>query len=577
MTFIESVYQRFTPETSRRFVRAPLSCGEVLLPLIVEPAGVKHFIQTQERLVQDAIDGLIASSGGALNRLNGFPEIKVVVRADWKKDRVAVISGGGSGHEPAHAGFVGKGMLTAAVCGEVFASPSVGAVLAAIRAVTGPPGCLLVVKNYTGDRLNFGLAAERAKEEGLNVSMVVVSDDVSIAESAQPRGIAGTLFVHKVAGYLAEAGEDLERVTKGAQDVADGTKSLGLALTTCHPPGSSDKETLSAEEAELGLGIHGEPGVAKIPMASADELMSRVCQELTKSLAEGDLVVLLNNLGTVTPLEMSVLTGALLKTELGKRAELLLGPSPLMTSYDMKGFSISALVLDDALRKALTARVEPVHWPAPRKPVQPEPLPLPPTEATNFQVSENSRTKSALQALCKVLKEARERLNSLDAKIGDGDAGDTFYTAASSIEKKLDQMPLDDPKQLLKAISQTLSHGMGGSSGALLSLFTQAASTQFQGNWSEALLAGTDKMMEYGGAKIGDRTMLDALVPALEALNNGQSLAEAAQIADQKAQATAQLEQAGAGRSSYLKEESLKGVEDPGARAVALAFQALGE
>ena len=549
----------------------------MLLPLIVEPAGVKHFIQTKDKLVQDAVEGLVAASGGALNRLDGFPEIKVVVRADWEKDRVAVISGGGSGHEPAHAGFVGKGMLTAAVCGEIFASPSVEAVLAAIRAVTGPSGCLLVVKNYTGDRLNFGLAAERAKDEGLQVSMVVVSDDVSIAESAQPRGIAGTLFVHKVAGFLAEAGEDLESVTKGARDVADRSKSLGLALTTCHPPGSSDKETLQAEEAELGLGIHGEPGVAKIPMASAEELMSKVCQGLTKSLPEGGaLAVLLNNLGSVTPLEMSVLTQALLKTELGKRAELLIGPGPLMTSYDMKGFSVSALVLDEAVSKALTAQVEPAGWPVPSKLVQPKPLPLPATQATDFKASENSRTKSALQSLCRALKEARERLNSLDAKIGDGDAGDTFYTAASSIEKRLDQMPLDDPKQLLSAISQTLSHGMGGSSGALLSLFTQAASTHFQGNWSEALLAGTDKMMEYGGAKVGDRTMLDALVPALEALKNGKTLSEAAQIADQKAQATAQLEQAGAGRSSYLNEESLKGVEDPGARAVALAFQALG-
>ena len=536
---------------------------------------VKHFIEEQDKLVQDALEGLVAASGGTLNRLDGFPDIKVILRTDWKKDRVAVISGGGSGHEPAHAGFVGKGMLTAAVCGEVFASPSVEAVLAAIRAVTGSAGCLLVVKNYTGDRLNFGLAAERAKEEGLKVQMVVVSDDVSIAESAQPRGIAGTLFVHKVAGFLAESGENLERVTKGARAAAEASKSLGLALTTCHPPGSSDKETLASDQVELGLGIHGEPGVAKIAMASAEELMWKVCEELEKSLSDGPLAVMLNNLGAVPPLEMSLLVRSLLKTKLGGRIELLLGPGHLMTSYDMKGFSVSALVLDDTLREALCAEVGPSCWPVPVKPSKPDPIAFSASDSFNFEASENPEIRADLLSICTFLKEARERLNSLDAKIGDGDAGDTFYTAASAVEKKLDQLPLNDSKQLLSAISQTLSHAMGGSSGALLSILTQSASTHFEDDWAEALLAGTHKMMEYGGAQVGDRTMLDALVPALEALKEGKSFREAALLADEKAKATAQLGEAGAGRSSYLNEESLKGVEDPGARAVALAFQAL--
>ena len=129
---------------------------------------MSQFINAKDSLVTDAVDGLLETSGGALTRLDGYPHIKVVCRADWDKSRVALISGGGSGHEPAHAGFVGKGMLTAAVCGEVFASPSVDAVLAGILAVTGKAGCLLIVKNYTGDRLNFGLAAERARAFGLD-------------------------------------------------------------------------------------------------------------------------------------------------------------------------------------------------------------------------------------------------------------------------------------------------------------------------------------------------------------------------------------------------------------------------
>ena len=165
-----------------------------------------HFINSKETIVTDAIDGFLLGRGNTITRLDGYPDIKVVVRSDWKKEKVALISGGGSGHEPAHAGFVGRGLLTAAVCGEIFASPSVDAVLAGILAVTGPSGCLLIVKNYTGDRLNFGLAAEKARALGLKVEVVIVDDDIALPNDIQARGIAGTVFVHKVAGAQAEQG-----------------------------------------------------------------------------------------------------------------------------------------------------------------------------------------------------------------------------------------------------------------------------------------------------------------------------------------------------------------------------------
>src|SRR5579862_3344765 len=157
---------------------------------------MSHFINRRDAIVTEAIDGFLSTSPpGAVARLDGFPEIKVVLRADWDRAKVAVVSGGGSGHEPAHAGFVGRGALTAAVCGDIFASPTVHAVHSAIVAVTGEPGCLLIVKNYTGDRLNFGLAAERARAEGLKVEMVIVADDIALDHHARPRGIAGALFV----------------------------------------------------------------------------------------------------------------------------------------------------------------------------------------------------------------------------------------------------------------------------------------------------------------------------------------------------------------------------------------------
>src|SRR5690606_19573748 len=192
-----------------------------------------QFINTKESIVTEAVDGLVAASGGKLARLDGFPHIRVVVRNDWDKSKVALISGGGSGHEPAHAGFVGEGMLTAAVCGDVFASPTVDAVLAGILAVTGPAGCLVIVKNYTGDRLNFGLAAERAREFGLNVEMVIVDDDVALPDLPQARGIAGTLFVHKIAGALSENGADLQTIAAAARQAASRAKTIGLSLSTC--------------------------------------------------------------------------------------------------------------------------------------------------------------------------------------------------------------------------------------------------------------------------------------------------------------------------------------------------------
>jgi triose/dihydroxyacetone kinase / FAD-AMP lyase (cyclizing) len=187
---------------------------------------VKHFINERTAIVTEAVELAVLLGGGKVARLDGHPSIKVVLRTDADPSHVAIVSGGGAGHEPAHAGFVGDGLLTAAVCGEIFASPSVDAVLAAILAVTGDAGCLLIVKSYTGDRLNFGLAAERARALGRAVEMVIVADDVAIPSATRPRGIAGTLFVHKVAGHLARSGASLAAVKRGAEHVAGAVRSV---------------------------------------------------------------------------------------------------------------------------------------------------------------------------------------------------------------------------------------------------------------------------------------------------------------------------------------------------------------
>ena len=309
-----------------------------------------QFINSKEALVVEAIDGLLRGSGGRLARLDGYPHIKVVLRTDWDRSKVAIVSGGGSGHEPAHAGFVGQGMLTAAVCGDVFASPSVDAVLAAILSVTGKAGCLLIVKNYTGDRLNFGLAAERARAFGLSVNMVIVDDDVALPDLPQARGVAGTLFVHKIAGALAEAGENLEAVTAAAKRVIDGVVSIGMSLDTCTIPGSPKDERIRPGHAELGLGIHGEAGAEQVSFKDARQAMEAVIGRLAPRMKPGPHVALLNNLGGATHLEMSVLAEELARSSIAGQIRWIVGPAAIMTSLDMQGFSLSMLPLSKEIR-----------------------------------------------------------------------------------------------------------------------------------------------------------------------------------------------------------------------------------
>ncbi|KNG95391.1 dihydroxyacetone kinase subunit DhaK [Pseudaestuariivita atlantica] len=532
-----------------------------------------QFINAKEDLVTEAIDGVLATSGGRLSRLDGYPHIKVVFRTDWDKSKVALVSGGGSGHEPAHAGFVGQGMLTAAVCGEVFASPSVEAVLAGILAVTGDAGCLLIVKNYTGDRLNFGLAAERARALGRKVEMVIVDDDIALPDLPQPRGVAGTLFVHKIAGALAEAGADLGTVARAAQDVIGKVASLGMSLDTCTVPGSAKENRIGAGKAELGLGIHGEPGVRQIDFSTAAGAMETVIDKLRGHASGGDVVAILNNLGSTTPLEMSVLSQTLAKSGL---ATHVIGPAPLMTSLDMHGFSISVMEVDAAALDALSAPVPMPAWPGMSPVVTPPVLGLPdgltPIEPIP---SRNDKTRDVIEKVADLLISAEGPLNELDAKSGDGDTGSTLATAARSLKSSLDRMPLADLTQLFPALGNELSQTMGGSSGVILAIYFNAAGDACANGASvqQALSDGLARVSQVGGAEVGDRTMVDALAPALAALPQG--IAAAAEAARTGADSTANIHRAKAGRAAYVPEENLKGHNDPGAEAVALIFGAL--
>lgn len=535
-----------------------------------------QFINRREDVVTEAIDGLLATSRSALARLDGYPHIRVVVRSDWDKSKVALVSGGGSGHEPAHAGFVGKGMLTVAVCGDVFASPSVDAVLAGILAVTGPAGCLLIVKNYTGDRLNFGLAAERARAFGLNVSMVIVDDDIALPDLPQARGVAGTLFVHKVAGAYAENGADLDTVTAAARRVIAGTKSIGMSLDTCTVPGSPKEDRIPPGLAELGLGIHGEAGVEQVDFSGAQSAMAAVATKLAAVIGDRPHVALINNLGGTSVLEMSVLAHELAKSAIGGRISHIVGPASMMTSLDMRGFSISLYAAEAADLEALTQPVDLSAWPGLTvvRPISVIALPDGLTPITPLP-SDHKATRAFLIDCCNVLIAAEQDLNALDAKSGDGDTGSTLAGAARALINALDRLPLSDHTQLLRAIGLELSQTMGGSSGVLLAIFFTAAGDGASSGlpMREALKAGLARMQEIGGARVGDRTMVDALAPALDAF--AESIAAAASAARAGADKTATLLKANAGRAAYINARQLEGHADPGAEAVARLFEHL--
>ena len=543
----------------------------------------RFFFNNRKQLVNDAIEGiLISAPHGNLVKLDVDPAIRIVARSDWDKSRVAVISGGGSGHEPAHAGFVGKGMLTAAVCGDLFASPSVDAVLNAIVAVTGDRGCLLIVKNYTGDRLNFGLAAEKAKRYGLKVEMVIVADDIALPDNKQPRGIAGTALVHKIAGYAAEHGKSLSEVRDIAQQACDNLWSLGVAMQTCNLPGSDEEEgRIKQGHVELGLGIHGEPGASVVDTQNSKAIIDTLVTPLKAKAGDGRFAVLINNLGGVSALEMALLTKELAHSALKDNLAYLIGPAPLVSALDMKGFSLTLLKLNDLFEKALHEEVETLGW---QKPVAFAPLRTQEHSAIHdrveFTPSANPQVGEYVSVVTKTLIQLENRLNALDAKVGDGDTGSTFAQGAWEIAQRLEEnnLPLNDVSTLLLLVGERLATVMGGSSGVLMSIFFTAAGQKLHDGQSlaDALLSGLAQMKQYGGADLGDRTLIDALQPALETLQKN-DLQAAAQAAQQGAEATARMGKAGAGRSSYVNKENLDGVMDPGAVAVAEVFKAMVE
>ncbi|KAK2508543.1 hypothetical protein MC885_016072 [Smutsia gigantea] len=553
----------------------------------------KKLVNSVAGCADDALAGLVACNPN-LQLLQGH---RVALRSDLNslKGQVALLSGGGSGHEPAHAGFIGKGMLTGIIAGAVFTSPAVGSILAAIRAVAqvGTVGTLLIVKNYTGDRLNFGLAREQAQAEGISVEMVVVGDDsaFTVLKKAGRRGLCGTVLIHKVAGALAEAGVGLEEITNRVSMIAKAMGTLGVSLSSCSVPGSRPTFELSADEVELGLGIHGEAGVRRIKvggcpgpgwsqtkasptqltpgslqMASADEIVTLMLDHMTNSsnvshvpVQSGSSVVLMvNNLGGLSFLELGIIANAAicsLEDRGVKIARALVGT--FMSALEMPGVSLTLLQVDDPLLTLIDAETTASAWPNMAKVSvtgrkRSRAAPTEPLEAPDSTAAGGSASKCmvlVLERVCATLLGLEEHLNALDRAAGDGD----------SIQEWLKEGPPPaSPNQLLSKLSLLLLEKMGGSCGALYGLFLTAAAQPLKAKadlpaWCAAMDAGLKAMQKYGKAAPGDRTMS----------------AEAA------AEATKNME-AGAGRASYISSAQLD-QPDPGAVAAAAILRAILE
>lgn len=563
---------------------------------------MKKFINRPENAVEEMLEGFAVLSPG-LRRLPGY---KVMVRADAEQVRdqhVAIISGGGSGHEPAHAGYIGAGMLSAGVAGEVFTSPDVDSVLAAIKAVAGKHGALLVVKNYTGDRLNFGLAAEMARSEGISVEMVIVDDDVALngtAPATGARGLAGTIFIHKLVGASAAEGNGLAEVAEIGRSAVKSLATMGVSFSAGTSPSVGKPSfELADDEMELGLGIHGEPGVTRTHLQPADKLADTLLTEILRERHFGSrqrVAVMINNLGATTEMELAIIARHVVTFLEGQNLAVeRIYAGTFLSSLDMAGISISVLGLNDTWLRWLDAPTTAPAWPnvLKHRPGRAEPhLPAKisvksgSTNGTFVHTETGKRVKSVIEAVCEALINAENELTELDRITGDGDLGTSMNRAAIAMRNAADSYPLDNISETLKALSNTLRHELGGSSGPLYGvLFLRAGNVLEKSGsadlqqWANALEEGCRAVSELGGAKPGDRTMLDALYPFVTWLKGAgrnasrEVLLAAVQEADRGVAATSKMKPR-LGRSSYLQDRVL-GHSDPGARAVAIWLSAI--
>lgn len=327
---------------------------------------MKKMINNPENIVNEMITGMVKSYPHMVRQVKDLP---IIARAKKKENRVALVSGGGSGHEPAHAGYVGYGMLDAAVCGEVFTSPSADKVYEAIKDVNAGQGVLLIIKNYSGDVMNFEMAAEMAGMEDIKVRKIIVDDDIAVENSTYTvgrRGIAGTVFVHKIVGAAAQKGYMIEELETLGNRVVKSMKTMGMSLTACYVPTTGQLSfDLPKDEVEIGLGIHGEPGTHREKFKDAnthiDHLMDKILKE--SNIKNEEVAVMVNGLGSTMQMELFIIANRVADILAEKKVKVFdTWVGNYMTSLDMEGFSITILKLDGETKELLMDKADTIAF-----------------------------------------------------------------------------------------------------------------------------------------------------------------------------------------------------------------------
>ena len=580
---------------------------------------MKKIMNRPETLVREMLNGFVMAHPG----LEYNSKYTFIKKETIHPNKVTLISGGGSGHEPAHAGFVGKGMLDVAVCGDVFASPSQIQVYQAIKASASSKGTLLIIKNYSGDVMNFNNAAHLASEDGIQVDYVKVDDDIAVEDSLYTvgrRGVAGTVLVHKIAGAAAEEGMSLEQVKAAAQNAIENVKSIGFALTSCTVPAKgSPTFALDEQEMEYGVGIHGEPGIRREKLLPADELAVRMVTELLHSLEisgnHGDEVaVLVNGFGGTPLQELYLLNNAVMRELESRKVKVYrVFVGNYMTSIDMAGASLSIMKLDAPLKRLLA---EECDTPAlvVRGPIEPVQFSSLSNEAEHHSPTDFGMVTSEEHA---VVRDGKLSLNNLiylldkmseiviknevpfcelDSHAGDGDFGMSVAKGFRQLKSEWDEVisQANDIGAFLDACSLIIMEHCGGASGPIWGSGFRAAGKYAKGKkeltvpeiagMMNAAVQGIQATGErsFGrGAVVGDKTLIDALVPYAQAwskaaddgtdlITAGIKAAEAAVEGARKTESIA----ARMGRAGTVGNRSI-GYPDAGAYALGVIFSGL--
>lgn len=580
----------------------------------------KQFRSSTDEVVPSALRGLVASSPA----LKLIEHDKVVYRAP-DDSKVSILSGGGSGHEPTHAGFVGQGMLTAAVAGAVFASPSTKQIQTGLHAIQSKKGTVVVVKNYTGDVLHFGLAAERANAQNKQskVEMVIVGDDVAVGRAkggkVGRRGLAGTVLVHKLVGAAAERGYELSKVAQIGRSVVESTVTASASLDHCSVPGRPFETNLQSDEAELGLGIHNEPGIRKLkPIPSLQDVISKDILPMLLDMSDKDrgfvefkpddkAVLLINNLGGFSQLELlSAVDHTLdsLAREYNVRPVRVIAGT-FTTSMNAPGFSITLFNVSHAEKHAnvgvdfielLDAPAHCTGWTScyTTKEWTSSGSLGDRTIKTSQEADHGPKSDHVIKydqaafgtvlvgGLESVLKE-EPRITKYDTIAGDGDCGETLAAGANALKRAIADKSLFSASvdETVLNVANIVEDSMGGTSGGLYAIFLSglaqglAHSGAHELNYNvfcKALEHARNVLFQYTKARTGDRTLVDTLEPFIETLSKG--FAQAVKAGEQGADSTRRLD-AKFGRASYVSKEELHsfdkegGLPDPGAVGLA--------